>query len=154
MTLRRWEPFRELRRLREEMDRWPRFRVGFGDEEEGLEDWLVPLDVVEEGDNIVVHASVPGVKPEDIDVTLEENVLTIKGKAEDEKEHKEGGYLMRERRAGAFHRTLRLPATVDTEKAIPTYEHGVLTVTFPKVEAKKAKHLKVVAGKELEVGKE
>ncbi len=60
---------------------------------------------------------------------------------------------MRERRAGAFHRTIRLPRTVDTDKAGTTYEHGVVTITFPKLEAKKAKHLHVAAVEELEAGK-
>ncbi|MFQ6027356.1 MAG: Hsp20/alpha crystallin family protein [Dehalococcoidia bacterium] len=152
MMLRRWEPFRELWRMREEREHWPRFYFGNGGGEE-VEGWAVPLDVVEEADNIVVHATMPGVKPEDIEVTVEENELTIKGKSEMEEEHKEGEYLMRERRTGAFHRILRLPGTVDTEKAMPTYENGVLTVTFPKVEAKKAKHLKVAVGKALENGK-
>ena len=149
MLLRRWEPFRELRRMREEMEPWPHLYFGNGGEE-GVEGWAVPLDVVEEGDNIVVHATMPGVTPENIEVTVEENELTIKGKTEMEEEHKEGEYLMRERRTGAFHRTLRLPGTVDTEKAMPTYENGVLTVTFPKVEAKKARHLKVATGKAIE----
>jgi len=152
MVLTRWEPFRELRRMREEMGLWPHLYFGNGGEEE-VEGWAVPLDVVEEGENIVVHATMPGVKPEDIEVSVEENELTIKGKTEMEEEHKEGKYLMRERRAGAFHRTLRLPGRVNTEKAVPTYEHGVLTVTFPKVEAKKAKHLKVAVPKAIEGGK-
>lgn len=152
MVMRRWEPFRELRRMREVMEPWPHFYFGHG-AEEGVEGWAVPLDVVEEGENIVVRATMPGVKPEDIEVTVEDNELTIKGKTEMEEEHKEGKYLMRERRAGAFHRTLRLPDTVNTEKAMPTYEHGVLTVTFPKVEAKKAKHLKVAVTKAIEGGK-
>ncbi len=152
--LRRWEPIHELRRMREEMDRmWPRFFFPTDGEEE-VERWGIPLDVIEEADNILVHAAMPGVKPEDIDVTIEENMLTIKGKTAMEKEHKEGEYLMRERRAGAFHRTLRLPGTVDADKAATTYEHGVLTVTFPKVEAKKAKHLPIAVGEALEAGKE
>jgi HSP20 family protein len=109
--------------------------------------------VVEEDDNIVVRAAMPGVKPEDIDITVEEDVLTVKGRTATEKEHKEGDFLMRERRTGAFHRTLRLPRTVDTDKAGTTYEHGVVTITFPKLEAKKAKHLPVAAVEELEVAK-
>jgi HSP20 family protein len=137
--------------MREEMGReGPGFFPTYGEE---AEHWTVPLDVVEEVDTIIVYATMPGMKPEDIEVSVEENVLTIKGKTEMEREHKEGEYLMRERRTGAFHRTLRLPETVDTEKARPTYEHGVLTITFPKVEAKKARHLKVAVGEALEAGK-
>ena len=152
MVLRGWEPFRELRRMREVMEPWSRLYFGQGGEE-GVEGWAVPLDVVEEGDNIVVHATMPGVKPEDIEVTVDENELTIKGKTETEEEHKEGKYLMRERRTGAFHRTLHLPGTVNTAKAVPVYDNGVLTITFPKVEAKKAKHLTIAVSKAIEGGK-
>lgn len=151
--LRRWEPFRELQRMREEMDRgWPHFFF-HTDGEEDVERWAIPLDMIEEADNIFVRAAMPGVKPEDIEVTLEENVLTIKGKTEMEEEHTEGEYLMRERRAGAFHRTLRLPGTVDGDKAETVYEHGVLTVTFPKIEGKKVKRLPVTGTGVLEAGK-
>lgn len=150
MVLTRWNPYNELRRMREDMDRlWGRHYLAAGGEEE-MEHWTVPLDVVEEGNNIVVHATVPGVEPDKIDVTLDENVLTIKGKTETEEERKEGEYLLRERRTGAFHRMLRLPGTVNTEKAKTDYENGVLTITFPKVEAKEAKHLKVTGKKALE----
>jgi|ERR687896_315923 HSP20 family protein len=96
----------------------------------------------------------PGVDPEDFEVFLYENVLTIKGNTKTEREHKEGGYLLRERRSGSFYRALRLPDTVDTDQAQPHYEHGVLTITIPKAESKKAKQLKVsVGGRELEGAK-
>jgi HSP20 family protein len=149
MLMTRWNPNNEMRRMREDLDRMWRGHYPATEEGGEMEGWTIPLDVIEEGNNIVVHATVPGVKPEDIEVTLEENVLTIKGKTEAEPEHKEGEYLMRERRAGAFHRMLRLPDTVNTEKAETAYGDGVLTITFPKLEAKKAKHLKVTARKAL-----
>src|ERR671915_2280776 len=154
MVLRRWEPFRELRQMQENMDRlWCNFSSG-GGEEGDVENWAVPLDVAQEGDNIIVKASVPGVKPEDIDVSIENDVLTIKGQTKEEQEQREGNYLMRERRSGSFYRALRLPDTVDTDQAHPSYEHGVLTITIPKAESKKAKQLKVsVGGRELEGAK-
>jgi HSP20 family protein len=150
MVMMRWNPYEELRRMREEMDRrWGgNYPTIEGDDE--IERWTIPLDVVEEENNLIVHATMPGVKPEDIDVTLEDNIVTIKGKTETEEEHKEGEYLMREHRTGAFHRMLRLPGVVDTEKARTTYENGVLTITFPKAEAKKAKRLNVAVDKALE----
>ncbi|HLF05084.1 MAG TPA: Hsp20/alpha crystallin family protein [Dehalococcoidia bacterium] len=149
MVLQRWDPFSDLRRVQQDMDRlWRGFMPAA--EHPEMESWAIPLDVAQEGDNIVVHASMPGVKPDDIQVSIENNVLTIKGQTKEEKEHQEGDYLMRERRAGGFHRSLRLPDTVDTEKAKPYYENGVLTVSFPKVESKKAKQLKVTVGKVLE----
>ena len=150
MVLRRWDPFGELRRMQENMDRLWR---GFYINEDGsleIERWAIPLDVVEEGENILVHASMPGVNPDDIDVTIENDILTIKGHSSMEREHKEGNYLMKERRTGSFHRSLRLPDTVDTDKASPRYENGVLTVALPKVESKQAKKLTINVSKALD----
>ena len=146
MVLRRWEPFRELRQMQQNMDQlWHSFSSG-GGEGQDVENWAIPLDVVQEGDNIVVKASVPGVKPEDIDVSIENDVLTIKGQTKEEREHQEGNYLMRERRAGSFYRALRLPDTVDSDNAQPHYENGVLSITFPRMELKKAKRLHITGG--------
>ena len=145
MVLQSWSPFRELRRMDERMNRLWR---GFGHypvEVSEPERWSLALDVVEEEDVILVNASVPGVKPEEIDVTIENDVLTIKGETASTSEVKEDTYRLRERRTGSFHRTLRLPDTVDTDKAATRYENGVLTVTLPKSEAKKAKRLTVAA---------
>ena len=144
MVLRRWEPFRELKTMEDTINRMWR---GFGGEpaEPAVEGWSVPLDVVREGDKIMVHASLPGVDPDDIDVSIEDNVLTITATTHSDAEHKEGEFLMRERRAGSFHRALRLPDTVDTERIEPGYRNGVLTITIPKAESKKAKRLKVVS---------
>jgi HSP20 family protein len=150
MVLQRWDPFNELRQMQNTMNRlWQGF--GRGAEPQEMETWAVPLDVLQEGDNFIVRASMPGVNPDDIQVSIEDNVLTIRGQSASEAEHKEGNYLMRERRTGSFHRALRLPDTVATDQAQPFYEHGVLTITIPKAEAKKAKQLKVsVGGRELE----
>ena len=148
MVLRRWEPFRELRHMQENMDRlWHSFGSG-GGEEGDVENWAIPLDVAQEGDNIIVKASVPGVKPEDIDVSIENDVLTIKGQTKEEREQREGNYLMRERRSGSFYRALRLPDTVDSDKAQPHYENGVLSITFPRLESKRAKRLQITSGQE------
>ena len=149
MVLQHWDPIYELRRMREAMDRrWrgPAFATGSTERKE----WAIPVDVVEEAEEILVRASVPGVKPEDIDVSIEDSVLAIRAESAEsrvEKERKEGGYLVRERRTGAFYRSLRLPDTVDTDKAKTHYENGILTVTLPKAESKRAKHLKVTAGR-------
>lgn len=152
MLLQRWDPFTDLRRMQQDMDRLWRGFVPSGEHPE-IESWAIPLDVTQEGDNIVVQASLPGVKPDDVQVSIEDNVLTIKGQTTEEKERQVGDYLMRERRSGSFHRSLRLPDTVDTEKAKPYYENGVLTVAFPQMESKKAKQLKVTVGKVLDSGK-
>ena len=145
MVLQRWEPFREVRRMEDTIDRlWRGF--GFRRVYEGVNGWALPLDVVHEDDNIVVRASIPGVKPEEINVTIEEGLLTVEGGSEVEREQQDGSYLRRERRTGRFHRALRLPDTLDTDKAETRYENGVLTITFPKLESKKAKRLEVKVG--------
>lgn len=146
MAMRRWDPFIELRRMQENMDHLWR---GFAQPNSGngeMEGWAIPLDVVQEGDNIVVHASLPGVDPSDLNVTIENDVLTIRGQTAGESERQEGNYLMRERHTGSFHRSLRLPDTLDVEKAETTYDHGVLTIGFPKVEAKQARQLPINVG--------
>jgi HSP20 family protein len=146
MVLRRWEPFRELRQMQENMDRmWRSFSPG-GGEAGDVENWDIPLDVVQQGDNIIVRASVPGVNPEDIDVSIENDVLTIKGQTREEREHQEGNYLMRERRAGSFYRALRLPDTLDSDHAQCHYENGVVSITFPRLESKQARRLHITSG--------
>jgi HSP20 family protein len=89
----------------------------------------------------------PGVKPEDIDVSIENDVLMIKGHSREEREHREGDYLMRERHTGSFHHALRLPDTVDFDQAQPHYENGVLSIVFPKMESQKARRLKITQGR-------
>ncbi len=143
MVIRHWSPFNELRRMQENMDHLWR-GVAPRDRARGVESWAIPMDVTQEGDEIVVHASLPGVNPDEINVSIENDVLTIRGESGGEvQERKEGNFLMRERRTGSFHRSLRLPDTLDTNKAQPRYENGVLTIAFPKLEAKQAKQLKV-----------
>lgn len=141
MVLERRDPFRELRRMERTMDHLWR---GFG-ARDGVEHWIVPLDVVQDGEQLVVNATVPGVKPEEIQVTVEDRVLTIGAETKAEREEGDGNYLLRERRAGKFRRALRLPETVDADKAETAYENGVLTITFPKLEAKRAKRLEIKA---------
>ena len=144
MTLDRWDPFRELRQfrgLRTAEDTFDRFWRGT--RPDAAASWRIPMDVALDGDNVVAQASLPGVKPEDISVTIDDGVLTISGQTLTETEEGEGTYLMRERRTGSFRRSLRLPESVDADHAESSYEAGVLTVTLPKLETKKAKQLTV-----------
>ena len=143
MVMQPWSPFRELRRMDETMNRlWRGFSCypADGDEPEG---WTLPLDVIEQEDRILVNASVPGVKPDDLDISIEDNVLTIKGETSTTHEVKDETFRLRERRFGSFHRTLRLPESVNSEGADTSYSHGVLTITLPKEEAKKARRLTI-----------
>ena len=147
--LQRFEPLNDLRQMQATMDRmWRRFGNGSGDSSDSphTEAWAVPLDVVRNGEDTVIRASMPGVSPEDIQVSIEDSVLTIKGQTSQEHQEGDGKYLMRERRSGSFHRALRLPDSVDAEKAHPFYENGVLTITIPRAEAKKARQLTVQLG--------
>ena len=142
MVMRRWDPLREIHRIEENMNRlWRGILPGV--EAPSQENWGIPLDVVEEGENVVVHASLPGVEPGAIEVSVENDVLTIRGDTRTEQEHRSGDYLMRERRAGSFYRTLRLPDTVDTDKAKSVFKRGVLSITFPKREDKRPKQLTI-----------
>lgn len=142
MVLMRWDPFREMRKLDEAFSRAWRTN---GEGPASIERWAVPLDVVADGEKIVVKATLPGVKAEDIDVTVEDDLLTIKAEMKDEHEERGDRYLLRERRAGNFYRAIRLPDTVDADKVETEYTNGVLTITFPKTEARKAKRLEIKA---------
>tara|TARA_B100001179_G_C18476492_1_gene353773 strand:+ start:235 stop:543 length:309 start_codon:yes stop_codon:yes gene_type:complete len=97
----------------------------------------------------VVRASLPGVDSDEIKVTIEDGVLTIDGETKVDDEVKVGNYLIRERRAGSFHRSVRLPDSVDVDQAETNYDEGVLTVASPKAESKRAKQLTVTSGKAL-----
>ena len=145
----RWDPFGDLRQIQDTMDRMWR-RVGTtprnSSDSPDIEAWAVPLDVTQKGDKTVIRASMPGVSPEDIQVAIEDNVLTIRGQTAKEHQEEDETYLMRERRTGSFHRALRLPDSVDPDGVDPRYEHGILTITVPKAEAKRARKLQVQVG--------
>lgn len=142
----RWEPFRELTSLREAMDRLFEesfLRPGwFGGWDSAAA--MMPVDVYETDDQVVVKAVVPGVKPEDIEVTLTGDVLTIQGEFKSEEKTEKRNYLRQERRYGSFRRQLSLPAGINADKVSATFENGVLTLEMPKVEAAKAKTVKIV----------
>lgn len=144
MMLKRWTPFEELRRANLEMDRLRQrfWGSGYGREREPAA-WAIPLDVVEKDGEIEVHASLPSVDPKDVEVSTDDGVLTIRVEAKEEREEESDKYLLRERRRGAFYRAVRLPETVDAERAQAHYDRGVLTVTFPKAEGKKAHRIAV-----------
>jgi HSP20 family protein len=106
----------------------------------------LPLNVYEEGDNYVVETHLPGLKPEDVDVSVEGNTLTIRGETKAETERKERNYLMREHRYGRFERSLRLPDTVDPNRAQANFENGVLRLSFPKTEQAKPRKIAIGSG--------
>ena len=145
-----WRPFREL----EEMER--RFEDIFGRpflpsvrrrlpiEERG---WAPPIEVFEKEDKFVVKAELPGMKEEDIDVSVVGDTLTVKGERKTETEVKEEDYYCCERSYGSFFRSIALPSTVDAKKIEASYENGVLEVSLPKAAEVKPKKISVSAKK-------
>lgn len=146
MSITRWEPFSELMTLRDAVNRL--FEESFVRPSRVLcaTPTAVPVDMFQQDSNVIVKASLPGVKPEDIDISVIGNTLTIKGEVKEEKEIKEEDVIRRERCVGAFSRSMTLPNPVDTSKAQATYENGVLTVSLPVAEEAKPKEIKVKAG--------
>ena len=140
------EPFQELDRMRRDMDRlWDSFfedrpMVRRGD---WLGDWMPSLDLSETKNEFVVKAEVPGMTPKDIDISLAEGVLTIRGEKKQEKEEKEENSHFVERSYGSFSRSLRLPGEVQSDKIKAAYKDGVLRVTLPKSEEARKKEIKI-----------
>ena len=111
---------------------------------EGQNGWGGPaLNVYEEGDQLTVEAQLPGIKPDALDVNVEQGVLTISGQSTSEEERKERNYFVREHRTGRFSRSLRLPATYNSDGCTASFEHGVLKLVFPKSEAAKPRRIQI-----------
>lgn len=148
MSLARWDPFREALSLREAMDRlfeesFVRPARGWLSSELGL---TVPVDMYETDDNVLISAAVPGLKPEDVDISITGNTLTMKGEFRSKEEGKRGSVHFQERRYGKFQRSIALPTGVDTDAAEAEFEDGVLKVTLPKTEKAKPKQIPVKTG--------
>ena len=143
MAIERWDPFREMVSLRDAMNTL--FQESFvrpiGAMASGQ--GTLPLDVRENENEFVIQASLPGMKPEDVQVTIQGETLTIRGEHQESAERKGENWLLRERRLGNFQRSIALSSPVDSEKAQAQFEHGVLTLTLPKAEAAKPKQIKV-----------
>jgi HSP20 family protein len=101
-----------------------------GQQRSEVAEWAPAIDVVTENGDLVVKAELPGVKQEDVDITLQDNVLTVSGQRKAEQEEERGGYYVRERRYGSFSRSLTVPEGVDESKIHARYENGVLKVTI------------------------
>ena len=141
-NLTRWEPFRDLVSIRRDMDRlFDEFYSQPLTKSEGM-----PLiDMYQTDDDIVVKATLPGVKADDLDIQITGDVLTIHGEVKDESEKKEAKYHMREQRYQSFSRSLKLPTTVVADKAKAEIKDGILNLTLPKAEESKPKSISVKA---------
>jgi HSP20 family protein len=140
----RWEPTREFLSLREAMDRL--FNDAFTlPREPGAAFHAPAVDLYQTDDEVVVKASLPGLKAEDVQISITGDMLTIRGEFKEKEEKKEKAYHLREQRYGSFERTLSLPSMVNTEKAQADFEDGILTITVPKSEAVKPRTITVKA---------
>lgn len=141
----RWEPFQHLSTLRDEIDRlFQSPLAAFGEEMQPfMSGWSPALDLFEDKDNLFVKAELPGMKKEDIEISLQDGVLTLSGERKDEKKHDYTHIHRSERFVGKFQRTLTLHTAVDVEKVKATYQDGILTVTLPKSEAAKPKQIQI-----------
>ena len=147
MAIERWQPFSELMSLRQAMDKL--FEDSFVRPSRGLpapgEVPVPALDIYQTPSDVVVKATLPGLKPEDVTVDISGDMLTIKGETKAEQDIKKDDYLYQERRYGAFSRSVILPTGLKTEKCEATMEDGVLTLSIPKAEQAKPKAIKVKA---------
>lgn len=138
-------PFRDFERIRKEMDHFwdsffdlePRRRSG------DAGDWFPSLDLSETKSEIVVKAEIPGMDPKDIDISLSDGVLSIRGERKQEKEEKEEDYHLIERSYGSFARSVALPKEIKHDKISASYKDGVLRIVLPKSEEAKKKEVKI-----------
>jgi HSP20 family protein len=108
--------------------------------------FVPPLDVHESQDAYTVKVSLPGVKPEDVNIQYQQGALAISGEVQEDQTREQGGYHIRERRTGRFSRALRLPEAVNPDKAEASFENGVLTLRLPKAEETKPRRIAVQSG--------
>jgi HSP20 family protein len=147
MAIERWQPFSELMSLRQAMDKL--FEDSFVRPSRALaalgEASVPALDIYQTPNEVVVKATLPGLKPEDVRIDITGETLTIKGETKAEQEIKREDYLYQERRYGSFSRSVVLPGGLETDKAEAMMEDGVLTLTIPKAEEVKPQAIKVKA---------
>ncbi|MBA7696158.1 Spore protein SP21 [subsurface metagenome] len=147
MSMMRWQPFSELMSLRQAMDKL--FEDSFVTPSRLLSTFgpgiATPIDMYHTANDVVVKATLPGVKPEEVDITITGDNLTIKGETKAEEEVKREDYLYQEHRYSASSRSVTLPSGLNTDKAAASFDNGILTLTIPKSERVKPKSIKVKA---------
>ncbi len=141
-----WYPIQDIENLHKEMNRLLGFTFpGINDGEAGIlsSRWAPALDIYDTKDNLVIKADLPGLEKEEIDVSVVDNRLTIRGEKKKDAQVKEEDYLRTERYYGSFQRMIVLPAEIDANKVNATFKDGVLELTLGKKEEAKPKHIKV-----------
>lgn len=151
MAVIRWEPTRELSSLQGEMNRM--FNTFFeapsqaGNGANGMANrWIPPMDLVEEDEHYVLRADLPGMKEENVNIELENNVLSISGERQHESTKEGKGFYRMERSSGAFSRSLTLPEGVDAEAIAAAFQDGVLELRIPKPEQRKPHRVRISPG--------
>ena len=143
--LTRWDPFQEMLNLRRTVDRL--FDNASQDHDWAQSTpWGLAVDVVENKDDFIVKASVPGINPDDLDISYVDDTLTIKGEVKSENEVKEDQYHLRERRYGTFSRSITLPTKIKGDAIDASYQNGVITLRLPKAEDVKPKRIAIKVG--------
>ena len=145
MALIRWEPVRELSSIQNEMNRL--FNTFFDtptpSNGASVRRWIPPMDLVETPEEFVLRADLPGLSEDDVNIELEDNVLTISGERKAEHEERKEGYYRVERAHGSFQRSLTLPEGVDADAVRASFDKGVLEVRVPKPEARKPRKVAI-----------
>ncbi len=139
----RWDPFRNLSGLQEQVNRLFDSGLRGRSDESALTTWAPSVDIYETENELVLKADLPEVAEKDIDIHIENNMLTVRGERKFEQKVKEENYLRVERSYGSFSRSFSLPNTVDTDAIKAEYKNGVLTVTMPKRAESKPKQVKI-----------
>ena len=147
MAIMRWKPWGGPVGVQDELNR---LFDGFIDRDparrrDAIQKWIPAVDISEDKDNLYVDVEIPGMNKEDIKVSLENNVLSLKGEKKHEKEVREEDYHRWERRYGSFARAFELPVSIQSDKISASYENGVLRVALPKAEEVKPKEIPIEA---------
>lgn len=147
MSITKHDPFRELRGLQDEMNRLFVSNLSRGDDREIMRGaWTPSVDIFENKDNLVIEAELPGMKPEDVNVSIENNVLSLHGERRFEKKDEGGNVHRVERAYGSFTRSFTLPPTVSSENVNAVFDNGVLKLTLAKREEAKPRRIEIKIG--------
>ena len=154
-NLSRWDPFQDMLSLREAMNQLMEESFVRPTAAQNGKNFVPALDLSETGEGYLVEAALPGLKPEDVEITVENNVLTIKGETRQETDSKDRNFHRLERRFGSFQRTIGLPTTVKADAIQASLTNGVLRLEIPKAEEVKPRKISVNVGenKAIEVGR-
>jgi HSP20 family protein len=148
MTLTRWYPIREVASLQNRVNSLFQDFANFSNDGETVTaaSFVPPVDVYENGEKVVLKLEIPGIKPEDVDIRVENQSLTVRGERKFEKEEKEENFHRIERRYGSFFRSFSLPTSVDTENVAANYDSGVLKLELKKKASAQPKQIKITSG--------